>query len=118
MGFRSVFIADDYPIQWPDWFREKYADSLYFGEHGHLASRGEWKHYGPWTDLITDIQKVVPWKERPSFNVVFLHECGGVTWCAITKNEIRWAEPREWQETDGITHDYCYDCVQHNLEKG
>jgi len=32
MGFRSTFTTEDYNIQWPQWFREKYDKKIWFTE--------------------------------------------------------------------------------------
>jgi hypothetical protein len=54
-GFRSTFVCEDYLIQWPDWFLEKYKDYIWLNEANRLtdvlASRKEGKTYKVFKDL-------------------------------------------------------------------
>ena len=113
VGFRSTFCTDDYSAwEWPAWFREKYADSVNVPETGALSSKGQWKLYSQWANLIEDIQKAIDWSQvhdrpgkRPfAFIVLFLHDCGGITRFAITQNEIVCTEPSAWEETEHASH--------------
>lgn len=113
MGFRSVFIAaDHYLTIWPDWFLAKWGEACHFAEgRGAFASKRECKAYVTWRELPADVQRAVDWDaDGPNFVIVFLHECGGVTRCQIMRDRIIWSEPTGWEQTDGITHDYCYGC--------
>lgn len=116
MGFRSTVVSEDRAlIKWPAWFVEKYSPILHFNaDHmGAFASTLEAKSYGRLSALAQDVQNAMDWTERSGkrFVFVFLHECGGITRCAITPTAIRWSEPELWQETDGVTHEYCYGCA-------
>jgi hypothetical protein len=113
MGFRSTFTTQDYAIQWPQWFRDKYAGAIWFTEDacGPLSSVYEAKTYNAWSDLHTDIQRAIDWGTAPKrFVLVYLHECGGITRCQIEKDAIKWSEPDEWRPTEGVEHDYCSGC--------
>lgn len=114
MGFRSTFTTEDYNIQWPQWFREKYDKKIWFAENhkGPLHSVYEAKTDGQWQDLHTDIQKAINWEKFlvQSFVLVYLHECGGITRCQIEKDAIKWSEPDTWRVTKGVEHDKCYGC--------
>lgn len=113
MGFRSTFTTQDYGIQWPQWFREKYAGVIWFtGEgKGPLHSVREAKTYLLWGDLPTDIQRAIDWSNPlKNFVLVYLHECGGITRCQIEKDAIKWSEPEGWCITEGVEHNYCYGC--------
>jgi hypothetical protein len=113
MGFRSTFSTQEYPnIDWPQWFRDKYADTVHINDRGGMVSRRESKTYTTWKDLPDDIRKAIDWEDvvLHSFVVVFLHECGGVTRCQIERDAIKWSEPLTWEVTPGITHNYCYGC--------
>ena len=113
MGFRSTFTTQDYPIHWPQWFRDKYAGYIWFTEHGigPLHPIREAKEYMRWSDLPSDIQRAIDWGiVVDSFVLVYLHECGGITRCQIEKDAIKWSEPEEWRATEGVEHDYCYGC--------
>lgn len=119
MGFRSTFCSTDYPIKWPDWFREKYKNDVCF--NGALHSMHERKLHGSWLDLPEDIRKAINWDEwepvltQPfRFVILFLHECGGVTRCEIRRDGVFWSEPDEWVKTMGSTHSYCYGCSNHD----
>lgn len=117
MGFRSTLTIEHYAITWPDWFVEKYSNSVWFGEgnKGVIASKYEAKTYGMFSDLHNDIQKAINWDNAPeSIVLVYLHECGGVTRCQIFKDKIKWSEPESWRETDGVEHNYCYGCSDAN----
>ena len=114
MGFRSTFTTLDYNIRWPDWFVNKYAETVHFPNAGRggIRSLGEYKTYGVWSELHTDIQKAIDWADTgiDTFIVAFLHECGGITRCRITPTSITWSEPATWKATDGVEHWYCYSC--------
>ena len=113
MGFRSTFTTEDLYIEWPQWFRDKYAEDIWFSEDGRspLHPIVEGKTYGVWSELHTDIQRAIDWEDKiDRFVLVFLHECGGITRCQIEKDKIKWSEPTEWLQTDGVEHDYCYRC--------
>lgn len=113
MGFRSTFTIEDYRIKWPEWFVDKYKDSVWFNDDstGVISSKHEAKTYGLFSDLHLDIQKAINW-DNFSLNIVlvYLHECGGITRCQISRSSIKWSEPTEWHETNGIQHNYCYGC--------
>ena len=113
MGFRSTFTTQDYNIEWPQWFREKYADTIWFTEDGFgpLHSIRESKISMQWEELSIDIQRAIDWSNAPdNFVLVYLHECGGVTRCQIEKHAIKWSEPKGWRATEGVEHEYCYGC--------
>ena len=65
MGFMSTFITEDAGIKWPQWFREKYADSVGFRLNGigALHSFGERKTYTTWFTLPEDIQRAIKWTD-------------------------------------------------------
>lgn len=113
MGFRSTLTTESLGITWPQWFRDKYADSIQFTPDGTgpLHSKRELKTYGMWLDLHTDIQRAIEWTvNMRSLVMVYLHECGGITRCQIEKDKITWSEPDGWRVTEGVEHDYCYGC--------
>ena len=112
MGFRSTFTTQHYCIDWPEWFREKYAGLIWFPEvYGPLSSTKEGKVWGVFKDLHTDIQAAINWESFPlNFVLLYLHECGGITRCQIEKYAVKWSEPEGWRVTDGVVHDYCYGC--------
>lgn len=113
MGFRSTFTTQDYAIKWPEWFREKYNQTVYFPlEYGIISSKHECKSYSTWGELEADIQKAIDWNEVSISNLVliWLHECGGITRVEISKDAIKYSEPVEWRRTERIQHDYCDGC--------
>jgi len=113
MGFRSTFTTSDYSIKWPEWFREKYSNTVSFRENdiGALHSIFECKTYMTWDELHTDIQKAIDWNEfNSNFVLIYLHECGGITRCQIDKYAITFTEPADWRKSDGVEHSYCYGC--------
>ena len=110
MGFRSMFCTEDFPYQWPDWFREKYQKTIHVPEKGPLSSKRECKFYSAWSELEEDIQKAVDWGQYDHLVMVYLHECGGITRVEITKSAIRFTEPTGWRKGTDVTHSYCYGC--------
>lgn len=120
MGFRSTFVTNDYNVNWPDWLKEKYKDSINF--NSCASSKKEAKFYGIWSNLIQDFHKAL--HDINFFNeyldsvhlhltVLILHECDGVTRYQLYKDKIICSEPTpfsSWEEKDGITHHYCYEC--------
>jgi hypothetical protein len=103
---------------WPQWFRDKYKDSIVFTQANGIAPVGESKLYGGWLELVEDVQKAIDWDEWDNnrkhpftYVMVFLHECGGLSRVEIRRDTIIWTEPDGWSQVcDGGTHDYCYGC--------
>lgn len=116
MGFKSTFTTEDWrALEWPGWFVQKYYRFIWFSPEwiGTIASRFEGKTYGEWKDLHTDIQQVLIEKGRElpeRLVLIYLHECGGITRCQISKDSVCWSEPSEWKKVDEVTHDSCYGC--------
>ena len=119
MGFRSTVTSQDYSVKWPKWFVEKYSVVLYFNKDADnpLCSIVEAKTYGLLDQLHTDVQKSLIEQAGPAwedydipFVFVYLHECGGITRCEISKADIKWSEPDSWVRTKGVTHSYCDGC--------
>ena len=120
MGFRSTFVTSDHSIKWPDWLKEKYKDSVNFDLCA--SSKKEAKFYGCWSNLIQDFHKALHDIDfyndayndgHLHFTISILHECDGVTRYQLYKDKIICSEPVPfdcWEEKDGITHNYCYDC--------
>ena len=80
MGYRSTFVTSHCDITWPDWFREKYAKSVYFNGGGVIASQCEGKFYSPgvgmFGELVDDIAKVDKVRGNTLFYLAVLHEDG------------------------------------------
>lgn len=114
MGFRSTFTTEDYAIEWPDWFVEKYEATVSFpdGNKGALHSRRECKIHLSWSGLVEDVQRAIEWRSLPveNFVIVFLHECGGISRCQIEAKDIKWSEPGSWDPVPEVSHSYCYGC--------
>lgn len=118
MGFRSTFVTSDQNIQWPNWIKDKYNDSVNF--ESCASSKKEAKFYGNWSLLIQDFSKAL--RDVNFFNkddehlhltILILHECDGVTRYQIYQNKILCSEPTPfdcWEEKKEITHNYCYEC--------
>ncbi len=120
MGFRTVFVTEDCPVKWPDWFIKKYQASIYIDDKGCLSSKREHKLYFTWEDLEEDIRKAIDWKDMPRkrFIVVYMHECGGIVKAEIRENGIVFLYPTDWAITDsGLgNHSYCYGCEDYRGE--
>lgn len=119
MGFRSTFITEDLPIDWPTWFVEKWDGWVHFlrGENGVatgcISSKCEAKTYGKWEELPRDIQKVlieINHEYLKFFRLLFFHECGGCSCFQISKDSIVITEPEVWSNVDEISHSYCVGC--------
>ena len=117
MGFRSVFITEDWAEEIPQWFVAKYPH-LAYGNFDNkpnfpIAQLFESKFYGPFAkdERWLDIQRIIKESEDlDAVTIILLHECGGVTRIQITKDAIIGQEPTEWRRVDGVTHNYCYGC--------
>jgi hypothetical protein len=114
MGFRSTFVTSEFnysPSFLPDWFTEKYAAWISFGKC--LSSTQEGKTYGVFQDLDADLQKAIKDAgQNDKIDLVFLHECGGITKFAISAEKIVVTEPAGWNKVDSVTHSYCYGCSE------
>lgn len=123
MGFRSTMITEDFPIDIPDDFYEKYKAtfSFYIDEEGKpnlpISSKFEMKTYfETYKEFIQDLAKLAQGKKE-CLAVVFMHECGGITKVDITEDHIYWGEPDSWKiigvdvgSDEGVAHRYCNDC--------
>lgn len=121
MGFRSTFVTNDYSIQWPNWLKEKYKDSVNFDSCA--SSKSEQKFYGTWNNLVQDFHKALNeidyFKHEQHLTILILHECDGVTRYQLYKNEIVCSEPTPfncWERKKEITHHYCYNCQNTNFK--
>lgn len=114
MGFRSTFVTQNAALLWPEWFVNKYKNSINFPyDVCELSSKYECKEYSQWSELCTDIQKCfIELDRKPSSYavLVFVHECTGITRVMISNNKIIYLEPITWVLTKGCTHNYCYSC--------
>lgn len=114
MGFRSTFVTEDWPIEWPDWFVNKYSDHVWINadkKHA-ISSKREGKTYGIFCDLAEDIRKAINWDDftMKHFVLLYLHECGGITRCQVDKDSVRYSEPDVWKEVEGPSHWHCTGC--------
>ncbi len=119
MGFRSVFISEHYSIEWPAWFVERWKESVFFDEDnkGLIASRFEGKMHDLFSEIFTDVQKVLKAREcnnsnREKLVFVILHECRGITRVEVHQDKIWYSEPKTWDILygGGPSHSYCYEC--------
>ena len=86
MGYRSVFITEDKYLELPDWFYDKYKDSINFGDHVFyggiksissfpLSSKSERKFYaGAKDEMFIDLSKVM--EELQDKTQVFIFDNG------------------------------------------
>jgi hypothetical protein len=122
MGFRSTMVSEHLGhIRLPTWFCKKWAEYLHLREWDKefcfpISSRVEYKTYGIYVDMELDLQKVliehVNSTDYPveSLELVYFHECGGITKVIITETNIKYMEPAGWVMTNDVTHYYCYGC--------
>ena len=121
MGFRSVMMTEDSVVVWPKWFLEKYAETIQVIPRtpeggGRLVSTHECKLYMTWAELPEDLAKALQESEEPNFrgffDVIFLHECRGISKLQIElpTGKLKWLEPSGWFEESHPTHSYCYGC--------
>ena len=122
MGFRSMFMTADAGIDWPAEFVEKHQKWVNFPTRngkvvGAISSKHESKFYGGTDeDIIQEIAVIVRDQHvyvDSTFEIVFLHECGGVSKFDIRADRIDSMKPIGWEDTEGSTgHDYCYGCSE------
>jgi len=97
MGYRSVFITEDRPIIWPEWFIKRWnicvnVDNSYYP----ISSKYECKAYVTWTEIEEDIQKVLKEVDIDKLRIVYLHEDGEITKVEIHQNNKYYARPATW----------------------
>jgi len=112
MGHRSTFTTTDSRIEWPAWFIDKYKRTIGFPHNkGPIHPLLENKVYDAWDTLEIDIRSAIDWSRHPRpFILVYLHECGGISRCEISKDNILWTEPETWRLESGPTHPF-YNCI-------
>ena len=97
MGAINYFVTNRSPHPLPEWFRDRWGQSLYLG--GNLCPKFGTKY---WSNLEEDIQRALreSWTNglEPLVTLVYLHECGNVTRVDISVNSIHYSEPIEWRE--------------------
>lgn len=92
MGYRSTFCTTDHGNYWPQWFYDKYKETVHFnmrekfvnGEWtkemfpmGNISAINEMKMYGAWIDLVNDIKRALTeLPSHPDFFMTVLHEDG------------------------------------------
>lgn len=120
MGFRSTLTSTQIDGDiWPQWFRDKYGH--WFASHWEvLATHWEVKT-GLLDELPKDVHRALTeagWFKFPdsSFDMVWLHECGGLTKVQINADGVLMADPGlfSWESTDSRqdgNHCYCYGCT-------
>ena len=121
MGFRSTFTTEHINLKIPKWFKDKWKGQIFFGtgfSDGRMkglpmSAMFEFKTYDSGLRLEDDIQKVLAEQDIvDSLELVYFHECGGITKVKFTKDSIEYIEPTGWKATDGVEHDYCYGCSE------
>jgi hypothetical protein len=124
MGFRTLAMSEACWIELPAWFVEKYQGAMHFGDRDGkpslpIVTKFERKFYANKEDaLFTDFQRVLKelpdtyrFRDEDGVEFVLFHECGGITKVKVGGSFIRMCEPsRGWEEVEGITHHYCYEC--------
>lgn len=126
MGFYSSFITSSLQFDWPEWFVAKWSESVHFPPipdfpvppgflRGPISSKIPRKAYRGFAELPADIMRVLTEANFLTggddfFELIYLHECGGITMYRFGRSGIRVFEPRTWEETEDITHDCCLDC--------
>ena len=103
MGYRSVFITEDNYMELPDWFYDKYKDSINFGEHVFndgirsksclpLSSKSERKFYqGAKDEMFIDLSRVIEELQNDlmdSITLLLLHEDHELSSVVITADTI------------------------------
>ena len=105
MGYRTTFVSEHLYIPIPDWFLEKYQDSVHFyirpaGLHGGgegsltfpISSQYERKFYsGAEDELFLDIARVLRNSKEKlirDINIVLMHEDGEVDRVIVEPNKV------------------------------
>lgn len=118
MGHRGIFVTEDIAINWPNSFREKWGKWLHIREDnkGPISSRFELKYYTePFSEILKDIHQTVIENNSEDCRItdiqlIYFHECGGVTKYVIGPEGIKIYEPTDWQKVEEPSHYYCYNC--------
>ena len=126
MSYRTVAISADCPIEIPRWFVDKHGRYMHFNFRDlknaslPMASIHEREFdQGKDESLLVDFQTVL--RDLPGdsayagikmdgIEIVFFHECGGVTKVCVSAEAIRFFEPQKWEEVIKPTHRGCYGC--------
>lgn len=115
MGFRCTFITGwPGPTKLPAWFIEKWKDSVNFSPEERFPLSCKQRTKANWNGIVEDIQKVLEETDyRMAVELVFVHECSGVTRVEISRSEIIYSEPIAWKRVpnayDHYIGDPCYD---------
>ena len=118
MGIRCTFVTSFYGPRLPDWFVEKWRDTVSFDSYANsfgfpLASKIRTKAHR--VGIIEDIQRVLQetddGKRQHKIDFVYLHECAGITHIRISKDEVMYFEPTAWKEVeDADGHQHYSSC--------
>ena len=108
MGYRSTITGQDYPIKWPDWFKDKYQGRFLLMDSTCINNKYETKFYD--NDVFEDIQKAIDWEEfrigrtDKYLNVVYaiLHEDGAISKVVIFMDKIEYTWMEEGHEADAV----------------
>ena len=115
MGFRCTFITGwPGPTKLPNWFVEKWRDSVNFGSEDRFPLSSKQRTKANWGGIVEDIHKAVQETDyRLPVELIFVHECSGVTRVEISRDQIIYSEPTGWRRVkDAYDHhlgDSCYD---------
>ena len=120
MGFRSVMISEDMPLEITPEFIEKYpyirfSTTLDGKPTMAMSINCERKFYEAFinTELFIDLQKLLQKQDvLDDFELILFHECGGITKVVIKKDSIYGLEPTGWNKVESVEHDYCYGCSE------
>ena len=127
MGFRSVFVSQaTFTPEVSEEFGAKWGKHVYLSDNGGpVASRQEAKHFH-WREMEEDLQAMAEWPDKgcrwdTALELLYFHECGGITKAIITKDSITYLEPDCWTEYKEVarpTHGYdCDRCMTMKNER-
>jgi len=120
MGFRCTFITGwPGPRKLPVWFIEKWKDSVNFGAEAGFPLSSKERTKANWGGIVEDIQKTLQETEyRMPIELVFVHECSGVTRVEISREQIVYSEPTTWKRVqDAYGHDLGDSCYEKPYQK-
>jgi hypothetical protein len=125
MGFRSMMMTADFGVEWSPEFIAKHEKWINIptspnGKRiGALSSKHETKFYSSARedviqDIAMEVRRDLIKDSEMTYEVVLLHECGGITKFDIRQDRVDTLEPESWRLTDEIQHSYCYGCSENN----
>ena len=111
MGFRCTFATGwPGPRKLPTWFVEKWSDRVNFGSDGGFPLSSKERTKANAGGIVEDIQRALRECDHlMPVELVFVHECSGVTRVLISPDRILYSEPTSWKTVSDADDHYWGD---------